>query len=764
MKHALSRPLLLRGKVVQPDGAALDRYVLVRDGLIESVSRRRPPLTDEAVLIETGPNDWIFPGLLDLHSHTDKNVMPIWNYKKHHKDFFDNRFRWRKNKDYRRDVRDLFKKAKKQCSKNVIPTFAEIQAVSGGTTVLQEDWDLDQQIGDGENPLLCRGTGDSTDLGLPKKKRIWSVIDFFRPNASYSKPVLQTDFKDKSKVLIEEYARNVSKLQATLIHLAEGRSGYGDPTSGVDPYTRLEFEAFMEHEVMNSASKVRRSALTIIHGCGIDVENEKHISFLRERNISVIWSPVSNLLLYGDTLNIEPLVNGGINVALGSDWSPSGSKHVWDEAKNARYFFEATGSVVSDAQIFQMVTTGAAQCLGISNAGRIEKDCFADFFILRSPIESDDAMEVFFKTEDRDVRAVIIGGRPIYGDRFFLEPFGVDLQDLPRVEGSAVENKAVHLPAVLNIEVEKDINELEDAFKNQGVMRSNLLVSSDIPYQQRISKLRQYMTEIGWDIQKRKRSRARKDQGIKVAPDAVRVWRGFCAEGPKGLDKPAFRKQLGNIFIPCTTQLLPEAGMTAYLPTVLPDDVPVSVPDEIALVFYASQDAYGKSFGHTGARIQGLLHRPVFSFEDPRRSLSGFPILFAGDVEFDQAYHLFEEQVDWYLGSVFNYVASRPESLSGKKWNGQWAKYLMQIQKKPPKDLDAIIVAVSSEYVVYWAHWIRSTAPNDALQQLDQIETTPHLSGVAKRHSVPKDVVSAFDGIPIEGGEIFNLRFIREQN
>src|SRR6185312_1715874 len=82
MKLTISRPMLLRGRVVQDDGSAVDRYVLVRDGIIESISRRRPPLTEDAMLVETGPNDWIFPGLIDLHTHTGYNVMPIWDYQK----------------------------------------------------------------------------------------------------------------------------------------------------------------------------------------------------------------------------------------------------------------------------------------------------------------------------------------------------------------------------------------------------------------------------------------------------------------------------------------------------------------------------------------------------------------------------------------------------------------------------------------------------------------------------------------------------------
>ena len=765
MRHDLKRPLLLRGKVVQADGTARDRYVLVKEGVIVDVSRRRPVLSEDALVIETGPNDWIFPGLLDLHSHTDKNVMPIWNYKRHQKEFFGNRFEWRRNKHYRAEVRDRFNAIKKKCAKHIVPAFAEIQAVAGGTTVLQEDWDLDQQIGDGDNPLLCRGTGDASDLALPRRKSIWSVIDFFEPNKG--KPVPQTEYsKDKKKkmpVLIEEYAKNRKKLQATLVHLAEGKSGFGSADSaGFDKYSRKEFEAFMSHPALKDAGQVKdSSALAIIHGCGIDVNDHKHIEFLRERNIHVIWSPVSNFLLYGDTLNVEPLIQGGVNVALGSDWSPSGSKHVWDEAKSARYFFEALDSSISDFQIFQMVTTGATHCLGLDNVGRIEKGCLADFFILRSPIESDNPMEVFFKTDDRDVWAVVVGGKPIYGDRIFLEEFGIPLQELPPVEGSAVANKAVHLPEELGINVRRDIDQMEAAFKEVGLKRSNLLVSSDVPYQERISKLQEFMSDFGWKVKKQRRKKSRQSRGIKVAPDSVRVWRGFCQ--PDALEnKERFRRQLGQIFIPCTTQLLPQAGMTAYLPTVLPDEIPQAVPDEIALVFYRSQEAYSASFGHTGARVQGLLHQPVFSFEKGhRRSLSGFPKFYSGKIKFDQAYYLFEDSIDWYFGETINLVGSRPEKVDTKTWKEAIAEILSELQKNRPRYLEAGIFAASEEYVVFWEHWNKQGKASAALRSLKKLANTEMCESAA-RVSVPQNVVSRFSGLPIEGGEFFNMRFHRE--
>jgi hypothetical protein len=759
MKLTIPRPLLLRGKVVQPDGSAVDRYVLVRDGIIQAVSRRRPPSTDDAMLVETGPNDWIFPGLIDLHTHTGYNVMPIWDYqKKYQKPFYGNRFNWRGDDDYKRDINQLFKEVKGLVpqNRNIIPAFAEIQAIAGGTTVLQEDGDLDRQIGGDGNPLICRGTGVPTDLELSRK--ILSVVDFFEPDAKTPLQVnLKIDFNDKTKTIIGEYALNRANLQATLVHLAEGRSGFGGDDPGVDPYTRLEFETLMAHPSMQDAGAVRSSALTLIHGCGIDVHNPAHIQFLRDRNISVIWSPVSNLLLYGNTLEMEALVNAGINVALGSDWSPSGSKHVWDEAKNAKFFFEAIGSIVSDVQVFQMLTTNAARCLGIDNVGRIAPGCLADFFILRSPLESDSAMEVFFKTEDRDVRTVIIGGRPIYGARDFFEPFGLPLQNLPRVEGTSVKNKVLHLPEHVGVQVEGGIDQLEAAFKKFGVLRSNLLVSSDTPYRERMTALRTYMLEFGERV--RRWRRKRRTLGIPVRPDSVRVWRGYSLESPP---RNKFHEKLRTTFIPGTPQFQAPLGLTAYLPAVLPTDVPDGVPDEIALVFYESQQDYNDAKDTIAGRAYADLHSTVFSFTPPRRSTSDWPSMFSGNLEREKPYFLFDKNVDWQSGHVNVLVASRAGSSSEEQFLNNVTKTLAEIQAAALPGLDGAIVVVASDFFVYWEHWTDLESSKKSLIQDLAKDNLVNMSCSFESIPVPASLHQDYPGLKeIVGGEALNVQFLR---
>ena len=50
---------------------------------------------------------------------------------------------------------------------------------------------------------------------------------------------------------------------------------------------------------------------------------------------AMVWSPLSNLLLYGATARVDAAKRAGVRIGLGSDWSPSGSKNLLGELKVA---------------------------------------------------------------------------------------------------------------------------------------------------------------------------------------------------------------------------------------------------------------------------------------------------------------------------------------------------------------------------------------------------------------------------------------------
>lgn len=747
MLPAITRDLLLRGNVVHPDGSVRDRYVLVRDGRIAAVARRRPALTQDVAYVEAGREDWIFPGLLNLHTHASYNLLPLWQTAMTP---FANRFEWRGLAEYQAEVRGTYEHFKKQ--RMAVAVFAELQAVAGGTTVMQEACDLDREARGADGLILCRDTRNPEDLGLAPDQQILSVVDWFRPGKDGTpKPVTKA---------IAAYLRLRGRgaLAATIVHLAEGCSGFGT-YRGVDAYSRREFEAFMAHPAFKDAAAVRSSPLVLAHGSGIDVRDSRHIAFLRERGISIVWSPVSNLLLYGDTLDVDTLLAEGINVALGSDWAPSGSKHVWDEAKFARRYIDAIGSSVGDEQIFQMVTTNPARCLGLPHLGRIEVGGFGDFFILKSPLESDSPLEVFLSTTDRHVRATIVGGRPLYGDRELLAQFNVKVQRLPKAEGSAVKEKTVHLPPEIKVDVDRDLTAIEKILKalSTPVKRSNLLSDSDKLYRRRIHALRETSLAFGWRAQVWRRSgQAREPGRFAVPPDAVRVWRGVRADG---VSRDAFRVRMGQVFIPAAVQTQAPLGLTACLPTVLPIDRPDGLPDEIALAFYESKEVYGRTpKATTAGRTYSLLHGAVFSL---RASRSGFPSLLGAELRPDVPYHLFTQPADWYVGECRLLIGIPPAGTNPPAFRATIHRLLHRLQGRPPKDLDGAIVVATDQYLLYWEHWRDKCPGPSAVSDLSRL-VKPVMTTTARPERVASDAFAPYPGLTIPAeGDSLNLQFER---
>lgn len=57
---------------------------------------------------------------------------------------------------------------------------------------------------------------------------------------------------------------------------------------------------------------------------------------LAAHGASMVWSPLSNYVLYGRTADIQAAKSSQVLIGLGADWSFSGSKNLFGEMKVAR--------------------------------------------------------------------------------------------------------------------------------------------------------------------------------------------------------------------------------------------------------------------------------------------------------------------------------------------------------------------------------------------------------------------------------------------
>jgi hypothetical protein len=239
-----------------------------------------------------------------------------------------------------------------------------------------------------------------------------------------------------------------------------------------------------------------------------------------------------------------------------------------------------------------------------------------------------------------------------------------------------------------------------------------------------------------------------------VPADSVRV---FLGRKRADTQRDMFIQRLGQVFMPVTIQMQRLYGLTAYLPAILPVSKDSTIPDEVALVFYRTQECYHEAKRCIGGRTYSELHELAF---DMSASRSDFPILFAADeILPDQPYHLFERSIDWQTGYSRLFVGTRKANAGSDAFVGGVAKVARQVQADP-RSLDAVIFAATSEWVVWWDHSPTGIATGPA-HYLDAVADRLH-SSAARCLRVPPNLLVPYAGLSLNAQTDFlNLQFPR---
>lgn len=243
-----------------------------------------------------------------------------------------------------------------------------------------------------------------------------------------------------------------------------------------------------------------------------------------------------------------------------------------------------------------------------------------------------------------------------------------------------------------------------------------------------------------------------------VAPDSVRVWRGYALDRTQ---KEAFWQTLGNTFIPITAQVMSKLGLTAYLPAVVPTDQAPSVPDEIALVFYRTQETYQQTANSTTAgRAYQKLHAGVFVLGPQPAgrptSASGFPLPLKDACVLGQPYYLFPEAVDWYGGSSDVFVGVFDGD--GQQLAAAVLQAAKVLKTNRVAGLDGFILMVVDNVLIYWRHWQSAASPqpwNIELALRTVLSTSAHVVEV-NPFEYARD-----GGVEARPGQYLNVHFNR---
>ncbi len=329
-------PFALHGAVITPDGAWSRGYVTVADGIIDAVSTRKP---GSVKVLKT--DGVILPGLLDLHGHPEFNVFAAWEPPTQ----YVNRYAWRRSKPYQQLVRGPQNDLLSGLPARTQTRYAEVRALVGGVTGIQGA----SSASTASSEPLVRNI-DQWAFGAHRAR---SLIDL--PTGNFGK-------ESFDRIMAHIAAGNVS---AFYLHLSEGKRG--------DPVSTKEFQHFLD---LGAATP----STNIIHGTALTADD---LHTVAEAGCRLIWSPQSNLRLYGETTLAAEAITAGMPLALGADWLPSGSTSLLAEMKVARRQLALQGHPVAAADLVAMVTSVAAHVAGLSeHLGAVAVGRPADLLVL----------------------------------------------------------------------------------------------------------------------------------------------------------------------------------------------------------------------------------------------------------------------------------------------------------------------------------------------------------------------------------------------
>lgn len=386
----------IAGRIVTMDPEASvvsDGAVWIKDATIAAVTKRGdagPGGFDGIVPLET--DGTIFPGLIELHNHISYNALPLWQVPQK----YTNRDTWGNSDDYHRLVTAPMKTIGE--ATELLPAlvrYVELKALVGGVTTTQ-------------------GIALFSAAGIRRYYRgivrnVEATSDQLLPEAGSR--IADVDAKDP-----QGFLKEIEKKTCFLLHLSEG----------TDEAAHKHFEALHLPDDQWAIAP----SLAGIHCAGL---HSADFAVLASRNASMVWSPFSNLLLYGQTAAVADAKAAGtaekpLKIGLGSDWSPSGSKSLFGELKVAQTYCKNNGNLFSDEQLTRLATIEGAEILGWDKLlGSIEVGKRADLLVVAGQNDGHPYLPLF-EGDERRVQLVAINGTPRYGTPAMMVTDGPDLE------------------------------------------------------------------------------------------------------------------------------------------------------------------------------------------------------------------------------------------------------------------------------------------------------------------------------------------------
>ena len=409
--------LVIKGKVVTMNDAGdvlPNAQLWLANGKIMAIAKvgeSLPEAAKDAVVIET--KGVIYPGMIDLHNHPDYGIYPLMPIKKKYAD----RYQWRwYDEIYNKRItypQELMTRAYYFDLGLEIGRYGEYKALAGGTTSIQGGGALNRGLAPGKYGKFQELPGGSPPMFGTSVSMVHAREECLVRNVEFSKVEARVA---TSRVDIGNSAKSWADMQAEkakgplIVHLAEGTS------------SRMagEFNSVKDSGLLGPE-------LIAIHGVGL---TEPQLIEMAKVGAKLVWSPLSNFMLYGRTANVEAAKRAGLSISLAPDWAPSGSKSVLGELKVADLVNKhALKGLFNDRELVEMVTRKPAAAMDWGNRlGQISEGFLADVIVVDD--KNADPYRNLIVAIEENIQMVVVRGEPLYGDGALMQSVRGALNDI----------------------------------------------------------------------------------------------------------------------------------------------------------------------------------------------------------------------------------------------------------------------------------------------------------------------------------------------
>lgn len=385
--------------------------LVIRDGTILAVLPAGAPLPEEAIgarIIDT--HAIVLPGLINTHNHIAYNFLPPWEMPHVHGEPFANMYDWMEGLG---DFADAFASYDQHVVQpktaamgaglaSAIGRWSELKELVGATTTTQGSRSFRAGEGAEDNAAFASTLVRNMDLERGARIR-QSSIGIFLPRPAGAPPGTAHELNTQMLAGVAR-ATEQGKVDAFMVHLAEG----------TDAATLHELHDLNDYgrDAADECGPLAPVSV-IIHGTPFGADE---FSLMARCGMKLAASPLDNFLYYGTSPDLALADALGVTVAIGTDWSPAGSKNLLVELKAVDELNQALwGGALDDESIVRMVTSNAADMIGWSGrAGRLRAGLQADIAIVRGELA--DPYRALIEAREMDVALVVVGGQPLWGD------------------------------------------------------------------------------------------------------------------------------------------------------------------------------------------------------------------------------------------------------------------------------------------------------------------------------------------------------------